>query len=293
MYLYRMLTDADITLQPKENGIFNKRIIEDSMWPYLEKLDDKLDYTILYELAYNNSPEYAKYCLSAIKKATQLESIDSKEIANSIKDHIYKEKSVNTKWLTFSKDIKNALDGYNKTTIHQVALIDSNISKNYDDGVLAIDLSSDKSIKQNKLLKHDEISLQLYDYSKNKEEVLYYNHIPANRIRVLDSIIIDMLCNDMLDTSILDNPSAITRYVLGSLALVTEELASDSLTEYLITEIYINNRNISSLVDSNISYEKLLEFKKNILLLISKQENRYTKKLNHDIILPEEFDRHR
>ena len=29
MYIYRVLNDCDIALQPKENGLFNKKIIEE------------------------------------------------------------------------------------------------------------------------------------------------------------------------------------------------------------------------------------------------------------------------
>ena len=103
---------------------------------------------------------------------------------------------------------------------------------------------------------------------------------------------IDLLCNDMLDLKYFKDFREIDKYMMSCLATLYEQFSGkgDPLSVYLLNEIYINSTNLSSLVDENLTYKKLLSFKRKVLNILNENSSKYSKKLKHRILLPEQID---
>ena len=180
MYIYRVLNDCDIALQPRKEGLFNKKIIEEQARECYE-----------IQLASNNEikpsellfkyllPTYAdarsifirkdakanqhllERKLEVIKdlKNEKFEKYDSdtimyleayfRNIFKSVNTHIGKGSTYATPWISFTNSLDNILKYYlHQSKSHQVAVIESNIKGIFDDNLIALNLSTEENIEK-------------------------------------------------------------------------------------------------------------------------------------------------
>lgn len=329
MYIYRVLNDCDIALQPKEHGLFNKKIIEE---------ESRICFDI--QLMSNNeiqpSEELFKYLLPTYagvnqfliskeakirqevleKKLNLLREINNGAIENydsdtimylelyfrnlfsDINKHIGMGSTYSTKWISFTNSLDNILKYYlNQTKSHQVAVVDSNIKGIFDDNLIALDLSSQANIEKiRKCLitldnKYTNLNFRGFKFAKRDNEIIYYNYVPKQKIRaILTQFEIDLLFNNLVDQDLLLEHLYPLSYIIKTkLGNEIHNLNNSELYE-LFNDIYVNNKALSTLVAKYDKSEfELVALKKQILSQLANLELDVLKAPQKVLVVPEDY----
>ena len=323
MRIYRALNDVDIKLNPMANGIYNKEDITKSAERLLsimshnsnEKLN-KNDFETIVKLIKESMYNNLRLELEETTHNEQL-IIDSaiylihnqqydermerqlRYILSTINLHLRKGSTIDTKWISCSKELEKVIPYYLNQDNSNIAIIDSNINGMFDDNLLALDLSTKENIKRireiliNKDNTHTKEKFVGYNYATHSSEVVYYNHIPKERIKaVLSPFEIDLFLNGVIDSKIFDYPPITQLYIFKQ---IKDKLKESVNQEYAdLTGLYeamyeegISLENIKE--DTNASTHELIKCKKKMLSLLNTVDHRFTKDFPKKIKVAEEY----
>ena len=319
MYIYRVLNDCDIALQPKENGIFNKRIIEDkSRVSYETQLASNNEIQPSEELFKYLLPTYANVNQFNISRdAKVIQTVVDKELdmlkniingnidgytKEEIKDleaylnRIFKEANESitkksTDWISFTTSLKKILKYYlHQTRSHQVAVVESNIDGIVDNNLIGLNLGNIEDIKDY-ISQCDHLNLESIKLPKKDGEVLYYNYVPKEKIKaILSQFEIDLLFNNLVDqTTLIEFMKPVSVALKNQLRREISKLDNPELLE-LFDDVYVKNKALSNLVAKYDKNEiELVALKKQILSLISNVNLEFVRSPRKMLVLPEDY----
>jgi len=329
MYIYRVLNDCDIALQPKENGLFNKKVIEDESRVCfdiqrrsnneIQPFEELFKYMLPTYASINQIPIYRKVKLRqvALDKKIELlkdinnigiDSYDSETIMylefylrnlfSDVNKHIGKGSTYSTNWISFTKSLDDIVKYYLKQTkSHEVAVIDSNIDGIFDGNLVALDLSTDESISnirkclKTKDNKYTRLDFRGFKFSKKDHEIIYYNYVPKEKVKtLLTQFEIDLLFNDLADQIFLiENKERVSYLLKHYLGPKIYGLNNPELYE-LFNDIYMNNKAISTLVAKYDKSElELVALKKYILSHLNNPDFKFLKAPQKKLVVPEDY----
>lgn len=229
----------------------------------------------------------------------------------TVNNHLVNGSKYNTNWISFTKDIHRIEKYYLKQKINKVAVLDSNLKmKNLelsydliiDCNTLGLDFSDRKTVKfllEQHLLpnKDDKTTKETFrglNYAIKDKEVIYYSHVPQEKIvTVLEPIQVDLIYNDLLNENFykLDNDAKLDVYRIFKETI--EKLLLEDLSDIekmVLLEHYFNSQPLSSLYNNACDADKFVFAKKKILskIPINQVTGRIMKGKCQNIILPEE-----
>lgn len=330
MYVYRALNNLDIIVDPYKNGLYAKNVLynivkdrfdlvysliqNDPMYSEAKKIKSKdilnsfnheelKNFISKDDLYYMN--EYQKrnnFDMSNMCDIEKLQTIFS--VLATVNSHILNgSEYFNTPWISFTKDFDKLFNYYLSQEIHEVAVIDSNVDELFDNNLLALDLSSQDKIEGIKkyLVKKDKYSKyaftdlysRVFNYSKSAKEIIYYNHIPKERIvSILKPLQIDLMYNDAFDEDYF-KLNINRQKLFYKEALFRESsraiynLESDKISN-IFNIIYKECISLDNI--KNYSKNELIEIKKIILKTINELDinKSYKKPIKTKIKVPEE-----
>ncbi len=209
--------------------------------------------------------------------------IDFFDITSTKNSHILHGNKYASDWISFTKDIETLKFYYlNQKKKHMVAGMDSNINIILDCDTIAYDMSSKELARKNPFLYNKSRNTGLYKetdldsmavrYANSRAEVLYYNHVPSERLFTLGPLQVDMLYNGMLSKDYL-NASKEARETINHLLIyiLKYKLKDKSLlTNYALEKLYIDSIPLSTLsAETGINYYELLNAKEEILKVLN------------------------
>ena len=315
MYLYRLLNDCDIVLNPKKFGLFGKKTVSSCLEYNYYFLCEVNNYNYNFKnvkssLIYNsalfdiislsNYNEYIlkEYLCNKIPCDNKEKELYFKNLFKTALLHLRNGNNIDTNWISFSKNLSSILDYCNNQNNNHVAVINSDIKGIFDDDLLALDLSNDDAINKIKCLfvvdnnrryvSNDFIG---FNYSKKSEEIIYYNHIPKDRIvAILDPFVIDLILNDIIDENIFYSYSKGEQDHL-ILYLKNYYILNKLLSEkkYRLIEIfnllYKYNISFEELIKKGYSYDELSNAKTEIFSYLSSLDMEFIKSSNKQKVL--------
>lgn len=209
------------------------------------------------------------------------------DITSTKNAHILNGNNGSYDWISFTKDLE-ALKYYylKQKNKHMAVGMDSNINTILDGDTIAYDLSSKESVLANPFIYNKSNKTGVYEmtdidsramrYANKKEEVIYYNHVPKDKLFILEPLQIDMLYSGMLDNKYLNASKAVKNTINHLLIYIIKYKLNnaDDLTKYVFEKAYIESMPISTLSEiSGINYYELLSAKENILNILNNAEN--------------------
>mgnify|MGYP004504779921 FL=1 len=220
----------------------------------------------------------------------------------TINNHLANGTRCATSWISFTKDIHNIEKYYLRQRINKVVMIDnSNLDLNIDCNTLAIDIGNPdklKKLNENKLLLTKKLGLTKsgfhgFNYSIRDKEVIYYSHIPQEKIiTVLNPMEVDLLYNDLLSEKIYklnnDERHRFYEYFNKYIKILLKDLSD--IEEKVLFEHYFNSKSLASLYSDARDADKFISAKKKILskIPITQVTSNLMKGKCQNIILPEE-----
>ena len=329
MYIYRVLNDCDIALQPKEHGLFNKKIIEEESRVCFDiQLMSNNEIQPSEELFQYLLPTYAgvnQFLISKEAKIRQeilekklnilrninngnIENYDNdtimylelyfKDLFSDVNKHIGMGTTYSTKWISFTNSLDKILKYYlSQTKSHQVAVVDSNIKGIFDDSLIALDLSTKENIEKIRQClitmdnKYTNLNFRGFKFAKRDNEIIYYNYVPRQKVKaVLTQFEVDLLFNNLVEQSFLiDNIYPLSYIIKTKLGKELYSLNNQELYE-LFNDVYVNNKALSTLVAKYDKSElELVALKKQILSQLSNVELDFLKVPQKMLVVPEDY----
>ena len=329
MYIYRVLIDCDIALQPKEHGLFNKKIIEEESRVCFDiQLMSNNEIQPSEELFQYLLPTYAgvnQFLISKEAKIRQeilekklnilrninngnIENYDNdtimylelyfKDLFSDVNKHIGMGTTYSTKWISFTNSLDKILKYYlSQTKSHQVAVVDSNIKGIFDDSLIALDLSTKENIEKIRQClitmdnKYTNLNFRGFKFAKRDNEIIYYNYVPRQKVKaVLTQFEVDLLFNNLVEQSFLiDNIYPLSYIIKTKLGKELYSLNNQELYE-LFNDVYVNNKALSTLVAKYDKSElELVALKKQILSQLSNVELDFLKVPQKMLVVPEDY----
>lgn len=225
---------------------------------------------------------------------------------SSLQQHLLYGTSKITDWISTSTDFNSIKRYYDNQDIHKVAVIKSDTGGLVDsDNILSVDLSSMDKIKEKKYLcnKIDDriesvldtlealcqidpyLSLKFqkrfvnptnsnsrgFKYATNSKEVCIFKYIPKDHlIAVLESLQMDLLRAGLFNTDYLKLSHEEQKRELERLKRCLEyEVINqdDTFLKHVFDELYLNNKNIKSIITFQDSEEKIIHNRNKVLTL--------------------------
>ena len=186
-------------------------------------------------------------------------------------------------WISFTKDLDVLRNYYlGQKNKHMVVGMDSNINVILDCDTIAYDLSSKEAALANPFLYNKSEGTGIYEetdadsmairYANKSSEVIYYNHVPKERLFILNPLEMDMLHNGMLDDTYLNAPLSVKETVDHLLMYILAYKISDSseLIKYAFEKLYVEAIPLETLSKTDgINYYELLNAKEDILNMLN------------------------
>lgn len=326
MYLYRAINDNDLSTLSLNEGLYSKDITEslkEETFYFLLYANRQLDNFLKLPKEEQKSI-YKSYMhdftfdiielrhLAAIDlnkiKVENSDSLTTEKINNilaafgTINNHLANGTRCATSWISFTKDIHNIEKYYLRQRINKVVIIDnSNLDSIIDCNTLAIDIGNPdilKKLNEDKLLLTKDFRLTKsgfhgFNYSIRDKEVIYYSHIPQEKIiTVLNPMEVDLLYNDLLSEKIykLNNDERHRFYESFNkyIKILLKDLSD--IEEKVLFEHYFNSKSLASLYSDARDADKFVLAKKKILskIPITQVTSNLMKGKCQNIILPEE-----
>lgn len=326
MYLYRAINNNDLSTLNLNEGLYSKDITEslkEKTFYFLLYVNGQLDKFFKFSKEEQKSI-YKSYMhdftfdiielrhLAAIDlnkiKVENSDSLTTEKINNilaafgTINNHLANATRYATSWISFTKDIHNIEKYYLRQKINKVAMIDnSNLDSIIDCNTLAIDIGNPdilKKLNEYKLLLTKDFRLTKsgfhgFNYSIRDKEVIYYSHIPQEKIiTVLNPIEVDLLYNDLFNEEFykLNNDTRYRAYEYFKyyIQFLLKDLSD--IEKKVLFEHYFNSKPLASLYSDARDADKFVLAKKKILtqIPINKVTGRIMKGKCQNIILPEE-----
>lgn len=224
---------------------------------------------------------------------------------STLQQHLLYGSSKITDWISFSTDIGTMLRYYENQDIHKVAVIKSNTGGLVDsDYILSVDLSTYEKVKEkgylcNKIDMPEEIvdfmsKLSVLDpsiavgfhekminttnpnsrgfkYANNSKEVCIFKYVPKDHVvSVLEALQIDLMRMKVFNMDFVKLPIEEQKKELEKLkkALEYEVLLQDNpFMKHVFEELYLNNKNIKSIITFQDSEEKIKKERNKVLYL--------------------------
>lgn len=247
------------------------------------------NYTSIIEDAERNDMIYKKkyqQIFDFISGKSDLSAEERKEINDyfmklfkSSKGHMRNGSNVDSNWISFAKDLNSLKRYYLSQNTNQIAVVDSKINGVIDQGILAVDVSNKEAIDRIKdafVIKHGDKYYYTsdrfvgYNFAIDNKEVLYYNHIPSERIiHVLDQFQSDLAYNGILDEekfySYGDNKKKNYMFYIYSKNIYGKLINRGKLLD-IYKDLYDKNISVNKLVeDGKYTKEELLDAKREII----------------------------
>ena len=230
---------------------------------------------------------------------------------SSLQQHLMYGSSTITDWISFSTSFKSALKYYEEQDIHKLAVVRSNTGGLVDsDYILTVDLSDPDKIKNkgylcnkiyidegildyltrigtlnpgftaqfnDKLVKKTDINSRGFKYANSSKEVCAFKYIPQDHVvSVLESLQIDLLRSGLFNEEFLKLPLDRQKACLEQLKKTLEFLLlnqNDPFVLHVFRELYVENKDLSSLVNFQDSEEKIKHSRGKILGLAKSVAN--------------------
>ena len=310
MIIYRALNEYDKRIKPLEYGLFSRKNIVDAVWSMYdfwnyttgvseeEYKNNLLEYiqisstmSELFDLSINkdnNVNELKNKLMDAYNNDDHelIEEYGEKimSIISTFNSQIISGNRTNTDWISFTSSIKSLMPFYmSQNDTHYVVAMDSNINQVYDGDRLVVDISDDEAIRKNNFLfkknngdkpfEYMSLNSRSITYAKKSKELVYYNHISADKLIEIKPLHIDMLYNGILSDRIfkLDRNAIMYKlHVLDAFLGIQVLKTNDEFLEKVYKELYRDKKTISSLTEYN--KDELIEAKEDILNLLNNIE---------------------
>lgn len=325
MYLYRAINDNDLSTLSLNEGLYSKDITEslkEETFYFLlyanRQLDNFLklpkeeqksiyksyihDFTFdVSELRHLTAITLNKINLNDIQNLTNEQKQNIIKVLSTINTHLVHGSRVNTQWISFTSDIHRTEKYYLSQAKNKVAVIESNVNLIVDGNYMAVDLSSKEIIKKqlefgflmSKDFNRCSSNFRGYNNSAKDKEVIYYSHIPQEKIiTVLEPIQVDLIYNDLFNEDFykLNNDTRYRAYEYFKyyIKFLLKDLSD--IEEKVLFEHYFNSKSLASLYSDARDVDKFISAKKKILskIPINKVTSRIMNGKCQNIILPEE-----
>lgn len=312
MLIYRALNDTDIKLNCEEYGLYSKanvnEAIEESLnflcwaenrcltkeeykniknefrsgnlWPFMNKIieisnekNNKLQNLIINLHDALENKNYDAISLYATKLF---------EITTTRNAHVLHGSRGDFEWISFSKSMEVFKKYYLSQDKHMGVCMESNINIILDNNLLAYDMSSKDVIENNPFVYNKsnepgsymktDMNSTVINYSINDKEVLYYNHIPRNRLMFIKPLQVDLLYNGMLNPLYFEAGKG-TREILDHtikfyLRYKLKEM--DPIYQIIFDELFEYNNSIEVISKKlNLDYQYVLSIKEEILNILN------------------------
>ena len=231
---------------------------------------------------------------------------------SSLQTHLLYGSSKLTDWISTSTSFDSIKRYYENQDIHKIALIKSNTGGLVDsDNILSVDLSTMDKIKDKKYLcnkininneKVIEIISEIckidptlslkfqnayvnktdtnsrgFKYAVNSSEVCILKYIPSDHIiSILESLQIDLIRARLFNFDYLKLNKEEQKQELERLKRGLEfeiHVLNDPFLKHVFNELYLNNKNINSIVNFHDSREKVIHNRNKIIKLASNAYN--------------------
>lgn len=220
---------------------------------------------------------------------------------SSLQTHLRCGSKLDTNWISTSKSLETVLKYYENQDIHGVALIESNTNGIIDsERILTVDLSSEESIKKNNFLcnKINSSDIELlsmltsnfswivddfkrdffvptsdkavsFNYSRASKEVCIYDYIPSEHIvGIIEALQMDLIRKKVFNEKFYMLDKSVQKEELKKLKkeiLKIIKKMSDLYLLHVYNELYINNKNINSLITFTNSKQEVIKRRNKIL----------------------------
>lgn len=205
------------------------------------------------------------------------------DITSTKNAHLLVGNNYESDWISFTKDLEVLKNYYlGQKNKHMVVGMDSNINIILDCDTIAYDLSSKEAALANPFLYNKSEGTGIYEetdvdsmavrYANKSSEVIYYNHVPKERIFILNPLQLDMLYNGMLDDTYLTAPLSVKVIINHLLMNIVSYKISDSseFMKYAFEKIYLDAIPLDTLSKtSGINYYELLNAKEELLNILN------------------------
>lgn len=227
---------------------------------------------------------------------------------SSLQQHLLYGSSIITDWISTSSSLNTIMPYYHNQDMHKVAVIKSNTGGLVDsDNILSVDLSNMDKIREKKYLCNkinlDEdiidymselatldpyiaakfhatwinktnINSRGFKYANKSHEICILKYIPKDHIvAVLEALQIDLIRVQVFNSDFYKLDKEQQKESLNSLKRILEfniDLQNDPFLSHVFYELYINNKNINSIVNFQDSKEKII-YNRNKIISLAKR----------------------
>lgn len=294
-----------MSLNSKEKNIFIREHMDEYLISHIHKLEksfikrNKLYRDTMNALLNNHNP--AGYIMFI-------------KYMSTLQNHLHNGSRLDTNWISTSKTIDGVKKYYDKQETHSIAIITSNTNGIIDsDHILTVDVSSNEKISNNPYLYNkiqcDNIELLAYlstqfpsilddfnidylintskkslgfTYSKKSDEVCIYEYIPKEHIiGIIEALQFDLIKADPFNFNFFKLDKKEQEIQLKKLKSILLKLIKQENNPYLLyvfEQLYLNNKNINSLITLTDSREKIIYNRNKILKLARIIPNIQTKR---------------
>lgn len=296
-----LLYDMTNSLYSKSSDFKKLNLLEQDDF-IKEHLGEYIDcYVLVLKKKFNLKNIQVEEAIKGLNKEDKEEAIKVMNYLSSLHKLLNDRFSDFNNWIVASKDFKTIESEYNKQDIHRVAIIDTETNGIFDkDNRIGIDISNPDTIAAVKYISNPknlnsellqimsiltECNKKIADYFIKKlalaakedtinitsNSVAFYDYIPSNRVlSVFGALQMDLLCNKLLNIDYLKlSKEAQEREIKllkqQLLYLVKEE--KNPFLLYVYEQLYLEDKNIDSILDKHITKETLLHKKDEVLKL--------------------------
>ncbi len=283
-----------LSLNSKEKDIFIKEHIKDYLVLYKHKLE---------KLYLKRNALYRKMISSLLDNHNPAGAIMFKTYMSTLQSHLNSGSKIYTNWISTSKSIGSLKKYYDMQEIHKMALIKTNTNGYIDsDRILTVDVSTDEKINNNHFL-YNKIDcenpkliallsteypslLEDFDldyliptnpkstgfrYAKSSSEVCIYEYLPSSHIiGLIEAIQMALIEMNAFNFDYFNLNKEMQEVYLKNLKMTLLKCIkdiNDSFLLHVFEELYLNNKNISSLLSLKDSKEKIIYNRNKILRL--------------------------
>lgn len=289
-----------IALSNKEKDVFIREHIKEYLISHKRKLAK------LYE---KRNASYRKAISDLLDRHDPAGAIMVIKYMSSLQSHLNSGSRVNSNWISTSKSLDGIGKYYDKQDVHKVALIKTNTNGFIDsDRVLTMDVSSKEKIASNHFL-YNKIDCDFIDnlayistsypavldyftanftvltnpkargfnYAKSSREVCIYEYLPASHIiGLIEALQMDLIKLGVFNFDYFKLSREDQEMYLNKLKMILFKLIKnlqDPFMLYVFQELYLNNKNLKTIITFRDSKDKIIASRNKILSLAKRIPN--------------------